>query len=276
MIHVAMTIFHPHRKSQFEYLKALARVRLRNWLAQDDVSELTLLTCVRKDAGSFEEMILSQGWNRYDKADIYIARRALHPGAGYLQQLVKPATEWVYFDEDGHMLPIRKNSARGWLDDAVCQVGHDQFDVLVEGSQVIHEETSKPEHLRAFAQYMKGRRLAPTITTGEWGHYQRSATIGDYCRPPQPQRCQDGTFYLHQGARVAFSNTRGQWHVHHGLNVGPSSFALQSKADDRFGCASLPRPDNELAESLQQNTRDAISRLGPLEQVSYRNGKLVG
>ena len=109
MFHAALTIFHPYKPQQFDYMRELARVRLRNFLAQKAVTEMSILTSVNPKTDNFLQLFLKESFaGHLNKVDVFIMRGKNHPGCGYLQQIIEPETEWVYFDEDAHCLPTHR------------------------------------------------------------------------------------------------------------------------------------------------------------------------
>lgn len=277
MFHTALTIFHPHNNKQYDYLQQLARVRIENFTAQEEVTEMTLVTCIAPKTKTFLDLLLPpKRVRKFKKLDVYVLSGKEHAGNGYTQALVEPETEWVYFGDDGHVLPIRKNSVSGWFQDACTGIGTNEFDVLVEASRRRDEPILKREHLAAYSRWLGSNALIPTIQCQEWGYYQRASTVRKFWCPPQCQRTQNGTFFLHQGARVAFSNARSAWFIHHGLSVGPSSFALFNPSQAASGLCSIETDPNwNFAEQFKKVLREKLLKRTPIRKKSYREGELI-
>lgn len=274
MFHAAITIFHPHKQTQYDYLYQLARVRLENFAKQERVTELSIITCVSPNVETFEQLLRNS--YGFDKTDVYLLHGRAHAADGYAQMLVQPNTPWTYFCDDGHVIPTRTDSVRGWFDQTVDLLGGDDFDLLVESSRLRREPITKREHLVAYAKWLEGSSPEPTIQCQEWGYYQKSSTLRKYLRPPQWQQTQNGTFFLHQGARVAFSNSRAAWFVHHGLSVGPCSFRIFDTDRLLGGVASVEvDPKWDFCSKFTNAAKQKLLKLTPITRISFEKGKLV-
>lgn len=276
MFHAAVTIFHPHQKSQCEYLEQLARIRLRNFIKQQSVTELTIITSVSPKMSSFVDQIIRQPYSRFDKVDIYVLTGKAHIGSGYLQAFVEPEVDWVYFDEDGHCLPIRADAVKNWYTETVDLLQRSDFDFLVEATKLLDEPIFKKEHKTAYRKWLMNSSPTPTLPTHEWGMYQKADTIRKYYRPPQWQRTQDGTFFLHQGAKVAYNNLRCRWFVHHGLSVGPKGFQLFDPAELSYACLELEKPEVPkwmFAKRFEQQLIENILQHTPITRYSFKKGQ---
>lgn len=274
MFHAAITIFHPHKEKQFEYLHQLARVRLENFALQEKVTELSIVTCITPKTSTFLDLLLkSRG---FEKVDIYILHGRAHAAEGYTQMLIEPETEWVYFCDDGHVIPTQKGSVQGWFNQTVELVGEDSFDILVEASRLRQGSISKKEHRNAYHNWLDQGSPEPTLWCQEWGYYQRASTLRKYLRPPQLQQTQNGTFFLHQGARVAYSNIRPAWFVHHHLSAGPCSFSLFDESQRMGGVCSVEVDSKwNFKARFFEVAREKLFKLTPIRRVSYRRGELI-
>lgn len=277
MFHAAVSIFSPHNKKDIDYLQALARTRIINYTQQQFVSELTFLTTVVKDQPNLLKTYLKTP-DYFNKIDVLTLQGAIHSGSGLLQMLIDPTCPWIYFDEDGHDLPIREDSVQKWFTRTEKLFGHQNFDILLDGNGILEPRNIKPEHLKAFCAWKneQGELPSPTLRNCEWGMYQSRNSLRKFLRPPDLHRSIDGCFFLHQGARIACSNLRCAYFVHQRI-IGPSTFQLFNPKNLQFRLNQLPSidPSWNFAERFKKQLITILENLRPIERMRYEKGKLI-
>ena len=271
MIHTAITIFSPFDKENKEYLARLAEVRLTNFYKQEFIKEFSILTHIdtRYDCGILD-LILKIAEKRkiqhQQSSTIYVVKgeKLPHAGGGQLQLLVKTNLPWVYFNEDGHVIPLRKNSVIEWSK----YVLNTDNDAMFAASKLERVNGIRPEHGKWYLDsILKAGDMRWKMKCNEWGFIQRTNTIRKYYRWFTLSRTWDPLLFLLQGAKIKTNDEFGAWFCHHKL-ISSNCFYLDGE-DLLKGEYILPeserRPDLNLF--LQKRAQE-ITQQFPVE-ITY-------
>lgn len=258
-IHVAMAIFCPDRDDGGAYLLDLARTRMRLFAGQKWVDSCTIVTVVHQMDDATRGILHSlrgrgSELKKIDHVDVVVLKDLDSPRGGITQLFAETDAEWIYYSDDGHVLPLRQNSVFRFIEEAVhhCR----DCDAIVESD--LQPRPAQQFNQHRFAKQYGVRWNGDWYKNEEYGFALKSELRGrGHYAPPGSCRNVHGMMLSGQGLNVASNPRHGELFLHHGLHVGPN--AIKFKDAQRL----LPRryPKAETIAGLRKRIADELAAI---------------
>lgn len=278
-IHLALSIYCPVRPQGKQthwwrnYFYRLAESRLIFYCQQKGVTSATILVNPTDFDDEITRRIMhfvsmeSHEWLPSNvRANVVIAHGTTlaHTGCGTLQKLVEANEEWTYFSEDGHTLPILKDSLARPLEQAT-KANPDADAIFVVRDRVrIWSNTFFPSNLDSLKQ-------KEGLESSGNGHFQRTSTVKDGIYvPPTKNRVAHAMVLAYQGLKICGSSLLDNTIVHHQLDkMGYRVWRLFDDAKDYPTSEFAVERDESVVTEVQSQVEGAFEGIKFRDRLNF-------